>query len=199
MELAHEALIRTWGRLRGWLDESRDDLRTQQWLAAAAADWAARGREPSYLAIGARLEQLAAWASQTTMALTADEQAYLDASLVEYQRREQVEQERQQYKPMQAQMLAAEQAGRAEAEQQRAAMEASTAQRLRERARVLMVAIGGLVVVVAAALVLAVLAGLLSIEASRNAQEADQQRTTAVAARQMAERQGSGGSVGAAA
>jgi WD40 repeat protein len=83
VEVAHEALIRTWGRLRDWLDASRDDLRLQRRLAAAALEWSHAGRDPSYLASGVRLEQFADWAASTQLALNADERAYLDASLVE--------------------------------------------------------------------------------------------------------------------
>jgi WD40 repeat protein len=83
VEVAHEALIRTWSRLRDWLDASRDDLRTQRRLAAAAAEWTAAGRDRSYLASGVRLEQFDEWARDTQLALNADERAYLDASLAE--------------------------------------------------------------------------------------------------------------------
>ena len=37
IEVAHEALIREWDRLNGWLDESRADVRLQRLLGAAAA------------------------------------------------------------------------------------------------------------------------------------------------------------------
>jgi hypothetical protein len=39
VEIAHEALIREWGRLRDWLNDSRDDLRVQRRLMAAAEEW----------------------------------------------------------------------------------------------------------------------------------------------------------------
>ena len=83
VEVAHEALIRTWTRLRQWLDASRDDLRLQRRLTAAAAEWAASGRDRSFLASGARLEQLAGWAAETHLALNAEERDYLSASLAE--------------------------------------------------------------------------------------------------------------------
>ena len=38
VEVAHEALLREWGRLREWLESSRDDVRTQRLLAAATAE-----------------------------------------------------------------------------------------------------------------------------------------------------------------
>ncbi|MEO7910384.1 MAG: PQQ-binding-like beta-propeller repeat protein, partial [Roseiflexaceae bacterium] len=83
VEVAHEALIRTWTRLRQWLDASRDDLRLQRRMTTAAAEWVASGHERSFLASGARLEQLAAWADETHLALNAEEREYLSASLAE--------------------------------------------------------------------------------------------------------------------
>ena len=41
-EIAHEALIREWPRLRGWLAEDREELRTLRQLATAARSWEAR-------------------------------------------------------------------------------------------------------------------------------------------------------------
>jgi len=81
VEVAHEALIRTWTRLREWLDASRDDLRVQRRLSTAAAEWEHSGEDRSFLASGARLEQFASWAAETHLALNAEERAYLDASL----------------------------------------------------------------------------------------------------------------------
>ena len=48
VEVAHEALIREWPRLRSWLDEDRDGLRLQRQVTAAAAAWdAAAGGTPA--------------------------------------------------------------------------------------------------------------------------------------------------------
>jgi serine/threonine protein kinase/WD40 repeat protein/DNA-binding XRE family transcriptional regulator len=88
-ELAHEALLNQWQRLRGWLDESREDLRTQRRLATAAAEWAGSGQADGFLAAGARLEQFQALAARGSLALTTDEQAYLAASLAEQARQQQ--------------------------------------------------------------------------------------------------------------
>ena len=73
IEVAHEALLREWGRLRGWLEESRGDVRLQRLLAAAAGEWEAVGREPSYLLQGARLAQFEGWAAGSQVALTGGE------------------------------------------------------------------------------------------------------------------------------
>ena len=55
-EIAHEALIREWPRLRGWLAEDRDELRASRQLAAAARSWDEGGRDDADLYRGARLD-----------------------------------------------------------------------------------------------------------------------------------------------
>lgn len=86
VEVAHEALLREWSRLRGWLEESRDDLRLQRRLTTAATEWAQAGKEPGFLAAGARLDQFQALAQKNSLALTPAELEYIAASLAERQR-----------------------------------------------------------------------------------------------------------------
>ncbi len=81
VEIAHEALLTVWERLRGWIDEGREDLRQEQRLIRAAAEWRTSGGEPSFLLQGARLEQLAAWSAATTLTVGPEERAYLRTSL----------------------------------------------------------------------------------------------------------------------
>jgi WD40 repeat protein len=81
VEVAHEALLREWPRLREWLDQSRSDIRNQRVLGNAAADWLEAEQDPSFLLRGARLDQFAAWSETTDLALTQVEGDYLDASL----------------------------------------------------------------------------------------------------------------------
>jgi WD40 repeat protein len=80
LELAHEALIRQWQTLRAWISDLRDDLRQQARLASIAQEWERAGRDPSYLANGAQLDQFQAWAGQTSILLNTREQAFLQAS-----------------------------------------------------------------------------------------------------------------------
>jgi WD40 repeat protein/DNA-binding CsgD family transcriptional regulator len=87
VEVAHEALIREWGQLRAWLDDSREDIRQQRMVAAAANDWRGADRDSSYLLSGARLIQAEAWTEATSVQLTADEREFLAASIYEKQRR----------------------------------------------------------------------------------------------------------------
>ncbi len=81
VEVAHEALITHWDRLRTWLDQNRDRLRVQRQLAAAAAEWRAAGQDSSFLARGARLVQFESLMDSDQIALTAHEQEYLQQSM----------------------------------------------------------------------------------------------------------------------
>ena len=73
VEVAHEALLNEWCRLREWLDESRADIRMQRVLGNAAGEWLEADREAGYLLRGSRLDQFEAWVAGTDLALTADE------------------------------------------------------------------------------------------------------------------------------
>ena len=67
VEVAHEALLREWNRLRLWLDESRDDVRLQRTLAAFAAEWKENEEDDGFLLRGSRLDLLGGWAAATTL------------------------------------------------------------------------------------------------------------------------------------
>ncbi|MBL8134447.1 MAG: protein kinase [Anaerolineae bacterium] len=85
VEVAHEAILREWERLRGWLNASRHEIRLQRQLATAVTEWHAAKQENSFLLRGARLEQFEKWSNETQIALTPDERAYLTASLAQRQ------------------------------------------------------------------------------------------------------------------
>lgn len=59
VEVAHEALIRAWPRLRRWLADDRESVRAHRRLTESATEWHRAGRDEAYLYRGARL---AAWA-----------------------------------------------------------------------------------------------------------------------------------------
>ena len=86
VEVAHEALLRTWDRLRVWIDDAREDLRQHRRLAMAAVDWETTGRDPSLLLRGSRLQHLQDWKGSTDLALSRDEQEYLAASVRQRER-----------------------------------------------------------------------------------------------------------------
>jgi WD40 repeat protein/transcriptional regulator with XRE-family HTH domain len=166
VEVAHEALIREWVRLREWLTESRADVRSQRQLAHAAQEWEGAKRDPSFLLTGARLEQFEGWAMGTSVALTYVEQEFLTAGISERDRREAEERARQQRELENAQKLA-------ETERARAEEQAHSVKRLRQRALLL---VGALVVAVVAA----VFAGMY---ARRNSELAAQNASVAYAAK----------------
>ena len=63
VEVAHEALLRAWPRLRGWLEEDREGRRVHRQLADAAAAWQADGRDDAGLYRGVRLHAARDWAA----------------------------------------------------------------------------------------------------------------------------------------
>jgi WD40 repeat protein len=78
VEVAHEALIRYWPRLCGWLDEDRASLRLRQGINEAAREWEARGKDESLLVHrGSRLEDAAALRGHTQFRLNELEDAYV--------------------------------------------------------------------------------------------------------------------------
>lgn len=80
VEVAHEALLREWERLRGWIEAERDQLVVRRRLDAALVEWSESGEHPSYLLRGQRLTQFDAWATGTDMALSSSERSFLQAS-----------------------------------------------------------------------------------------------------------------------
>ncbi len=81
VEVAHEALLTEWGRLREWIDDGRADLRYEKALGAAAAEWQASGRDPSYLLTGERLRRFESWRETSQLLLTRAQDEFLDASV----------------------------------------------------------------------------------------------------------------------
>ncbi len=80
VEVAHEALLREWPRLRGWLEEDREGRRLHRHLTDAAAAWAAEGRDAGALYRGTRLGAAQEWAGANPEALNPAEREFLDAS-----------------------------------------------------------------------------------------------------------------------
>jgi WD40 repeat protein len=78
IEITHEALIRHWPRLRGWLDDDRDALRVHRRLTEATQLWQAHDRDRGSLLRGVRLTQVETLAAT---ALTDREREFRTASL----------------------------------------------------------------------------------------------------------------------
>jgi WD40 repeat protein len=80
VEVAHEALLREWPRLRGWLEEDVQGRRLHRRLSDAARAWDADGRDPGSLYRGGRLASALDWAAEHDPELSATERAFLDDS-----------------------------------------------------------------------------------------------------------------------
>jgi WD40 repeat protein len=80
VELAHEALVDAWPRLRHWLDDDRERLRTIRHLSTAAREWRQRGSPDADLYRGARLDAAIAFDDGGEM-LTPTEHEFITASI----------------------------------------------------------------------------------------------------------------------
>lgn len=127
VEVAHEALLSEWGRLQAWLEDSREDLYQRRRLQVMVHEWLAGERDAGLLLQQTRLEQVAAWAARNDLALTSDEQAYLEASLQARQERLEEEEARRIRELETMRQLA-------ETERLRAETQTDAANRLRRRA-----------------------------------------------------------------
>ena len=81
VEIAHEALLREWPRLRGWLEEDRESIGALDRLREAAATWVDLGRDSGALYRGARLEVTVDDPALRQADLPPREQEFLEASL----------------------------------------------------------------------------------------------------------------------
>src|SRR5262245_27959896 len=88
LDVSHEALIRGWPRLRGWLDEDRAGLRLQRRITEAAEEWQRSNRDHDLLYRGARLVQAQEWRARHEVELNALEREFLDVSIALKQREE---------------------------------------------------------------------------------------------------------------
>jgi WD40 repeat protein/transcriptional regulator with XRE-family HTH domain len=155
VEVAHEALIREWPTLRGWLDDNREELRLQRHLTEAAEEWYTMNRETDLLYRGARLAQAREWAESHADEMNALEREFLNAS-IEFSVREVAEREAQHQRELEAaQKLVV-------SESQRAEEETRSANRLRLRNR-------AIITVGTIALILAVVAGAFGLRSNQNA------------------------------
>lgn len=86
LEVAHEAIFRSWERLRSWLDEDREFLLWQQRLRGRAQGWARNSRDKGALLRGADLTESERYLQNYEDKLPPFEREYLDKSLAERDR-----------------------------------------------------------------------------------------------------------------
>ncbi len=81
IEIAHEALLREWPRLRRWLDDDRDTLRQHRRLTATSELWLERDRDPSELYRGAGLVSAEPLLTSERISLNSTEREFLQAGI----------------------------------------------------------------------------------------------------------------------
>lgn len=86
VQLAHDALLTAWPRLRAWVTEDRHGMLVRQRLGDAVAGWRASGQDRADLYRGVRLVAALDWAAER-LDLTPDEHAFLHASERDRRRR----------------------------------------------------------------------------------------------------------------
>jgi WD40 repeat protein/DNA-binding SARP family transcriptional activator len=79
-EVAHEALLREWPRLRDWLAEDAEGRHLHQHLIGTAGEWRDSGRDPAELYRGARLASALDWAADHDAELNELERSFLEES-----------------------------------------------------------------------------------------------------------------------
>ena len=165
VEVAHEALIRSWPQLRKWIDVDRSGFRTQTRLTEWTREWKNSGCDTAYLYTGARLAVAEEWAGLHAGELSTGEAEFLRCSVEAQKDREANELEA-------AQRLARAEAERAKEADKRAQEQKQASSRLRQRAYA---AVGGAV----AALILLAVSIVMWRAAHRQARIAIVQRTAA--------------------
>jgi DNA-binding SARP family transcriptional activator/WD40 repeat protein len=86
VEVAHEALLREWPRLRTWLEEDREGRRLHRQLADAAAAWEADNRDDAGLYRGVRLQAAREWAGSHAGDANPIEAEFIAASEAAHER-----------------------------------------------------------------------------------------------------------------
>jgi WD40 repeat protein/class 3 adenylate cyclase len=80
VEVSHEALLREWPRLRGWLEEDREGRRLHMRLVQAANAWDESGRTDDELLRGATLASAMDWSAEHSPELNQLERTFLGSS-----------------------------------------------------------------------------------------------------------------------
>ena len=94
IEVVHEALLRKWPLLRGWLDGEREFLIGKDQLAQDLLDWqrAPAAQKDDALLSGLKLSRARSWRQEKSQQLSEAEREYIDASAAfvdaEHRRRE---------------------------------------------------------------------------------------------------------------
>lgn len=80
VEVAHEALLREWPRLREWIDEDAEGRLLRRHVTHAAAEWDAAGRDEGELYRGVRLAAALDWSTDHALDLNDLEREFVTES-----------------------------------------------------------------------------------------------------------------------
>ena len=80
VEVAHEALLREWPRLREWIEEDAEGRRLRSHITQAATEWAAAGRDRGELYRGARLAAALDWTADHALDVNEFEREFVTES-----------------------------------------------------------------------------------------------------------------------
>ena len=80
VEVAHEALLREWPRLRDWIEEDAEGRRLRRHVTQAATEWDAAGRDKGELYRGARLAAALDWSTDHALELNELERGFVSES-----------------------------------------------------------------------------------------------------------------------
>lgn len=94
VEVAHEALIRNWERLRGWLNEDREFLLWRQRTQIQVDQWERHRRDAGYLLRGLALSDAERWFVGRLQDMMADEQQFIGQSVALREREREAEERR---------------------------------------------------------------------------------------------------------
>jgi len=86
VEVAHEALLRKWPLVRGWLDEEREFLIGRDQLEADLVDWekAAPAQKDETLLTGLKLTRARGWLAANLLQLSDAERSFIQASIAHH-------------------------------------------------------------------------------------------------------------------
>lgn len=173
VEIAHEALIATWQRLQLWVDENRAGLRIHRTLTEAAREWQRLEHDEGTLYRGIRLAQAHEWVQDYRPDLNTLEQQFLQASEEAAEAATRQQEAIRERELAQARALADEQ-------QRRIDEQTSASQSLRRRALFL-------AATMALALIAALTAGVLGVQAQQRGSEAQGLALTAASQAALAQ------------
>ncbi len=80
IEVAHEALLREWPRLREWIEEDTEGRRLRRHITKAATEWDAAGRDQGELYRGARLAAALDWTADHSLDVNELEREFVTES-----------------------------------------------------------------------------------------------------------------------